>query len=365
MEEETKKNELSLDNALKEIIEYLKENQHVEHSILLPEYVNSLPLDIKESKDVIIQTYFTGEQGEKYLEFNKCAAKGLDLIKKHDLNYGTSSQAGGSDNIKSFGINDVNEKIFGKNYTLETFNSELEDIYNEYYKAIDIELSVASFNAAVGDAKLKEFGDYPMNSKYKYKDHVKRYMQYKQNDENDDLEIETLIKKIKLLHIYLKIPDVNRISTVKVNSIKAKFAEVVKELKKKVEKLVQNGNAASENRSRMKQGINAPGSAGTKSVNESVTLEKAKTHYETHYRDKTLFDILKKHASSKDDQHVKMIYIDKEIHNMIQQVYDSGPIPKINIGGRRKKTHKKIKKNKRKTNARRNKRTKNYTRKKR
>lgn len=230
MVEESKEHEPPVQNYLDNIISYLKTYPTSDHSILLPGYVNDRLLNLKESKDVIIQTYFTDRKGKKYLEFNKCAAKGLTLIKNHEPQYGESQQEQAVDN--------------------EPRSSRL---------------------SRVGSA-----------------------------------------------------------------------------IKNKV------GQAASAMGIRIRR---------TESETKPISsLDTVKSHYEKYYRGKTLFDILKKHASSKDNQGVD---INKEIHNMIEQVYESDPIPKINIGGRRKKTHKRNKKNKRKKNARRNKRTKNYTRKKR
>ena len=237
-----------------ELFIILKTIQNQNHSILLPEYEQT-PYEITESKKSIIEYYF---KDKKYLEFNICAAKGLDLIKKYDKSYGNSSQAGGSDNIT---IEDVNKKMFGNDkITLDQFKADIKvEFPGENYKKIVIkegesEVNESDFDTAVENVKKLGFGRFKSN----YKDHIKLYMTYKPDSKpiqqgekiigtnlaamrmKEDL-IEQSITKIKLLDIYRKLskvrPDkINKIKehfTIEVNNLKVKVEEIVNQMKQK------------------------------------------------------------------------------------------------------------------------------------
>ena len=128
MEEETKKNELSLDNALKEIIEYLKKNKS--NSDLKRDISKALgdsvvkSIETQEYLKKIKSEYYTENNG--YKKYNECAARGIDLIygNKSDYNF-FQDQTEGEINVKppSFFANS------DKKYT----SKEIENHFNKYY----------------------------------------------------------------------------------------------------------------------------------------------------------------------------------------------------------------------------------------
>ncbi len=260
-------------HAIDKIIELYKQAKDIIPHIpkaLTSENIDTNSFGNINSFQVIYNHYFANEKNERYKEFNECAARGIDLIYKHNPGYDffkkLSSYLGGGQSEVSVATHSDSQQNT-KKYT----PAEIEKHFEKYY------MKDCLFCILGRHSKLKK----------------------KQNYDTDNV----------------------------IKEINEAIGRVNNRKKKNIEKIRSYGEILLEKKDH----------AG------EILLEKK--------------DHAGKFLSEKKDQ-VRNFFRRKT--TKVAPVSNENQSSK---GG--KKTHKKIKKNKRKTNARRNKRTKNYTRKKR
>ena len=77
------------ENAIDKIIELYKQKDNIPHipKALTGEVIHNSLLGTTNSFKAIRENYFADEKNKRYKEFNECAARGIDLIYKHNPDY--------------------------------------------------------------------------------------------------------------------------------------------------------------------------------------------------------------------------------------------------------------------------------------